>query len=124
MIEKGLRFQQEMTVEEKDTAIAQGSGNLPVFATPAMVAFMENTAVKCIEKELETGEDSVGMEINVRHLKATKVGGRLKAEAEVTAREECLIAFVVKVYDKDEIVGYADHKRFLINPERFMQKLS
>lgn len=124
MIKKGLIFQQEMTVGEKDTAITWGSGNLPVFATPAMVAFMENTAVKCIEKELETDEDSVGIEINVRHLKATAIGGRLKAEAEVTAREERLVSFIVKVYDKDEIVGYADHKRFLINPLRFMQKLS
>lgn len=123
MITKGLSFSQERFVREEDTALALGSGKLGVYATPALVAFMENCAMQCIENVLNSNEDSVGVEICVKHIKATKVGAKVFCRAEVTEIEGRKIAFDVKAWDENGDIGIGTHSRFIINPERFMNKL-
>ncbi|MCC8173467.1 MAG: thioesterase family protein [Odoribacter sp.] len=123
MIEIGMSFTQDRIVEHKDTALVYGSGNLEVYATPAMVAFMENTAVKCLQGMLEEGEDTVGIEINVNHLKATAVGKKVTCTASINEKAGRRIGFVIKVSDENGTVGTATHSRFIINPEKFMSKL-
>ena len=123
MIENGKTYTQEITVTSQDTAAAYGSGKLAVFATPAMIALMENTAIRCIEGELEAGSDTVGIEINTRHMKATGVGGKVWCKATVTETDGRRIRFEVDVWDEKGPVGHAVHDRFIINPEKFMSKL-
>jgi len=121
-LEKGLSFSQEMTVEEHNTAIAHGSGKLPVFATPAMVAFMENTAVKCIEKDLDKGLDTVGIQINTKHIKATKVAKKVTCTAKLTEVDGKKLTFEIEATDEDGPIGSSLHKRYIIDPIKFMER--
>ena len=83
-IKTGHSFTQEITVQHKDTAAVYGSGKLEVFATPAMVGLMENTAIKCLEGMLDDDSDTVGIEINTKHVKATAVGKKVACKATIT----------------------------------------
>lgn len=123
MLETGIIYKQAITVQPKDTAIVYGSGSLEVFATPAMVALMENTAVHCLEGYLEKGQDTVGIEINVKHIKATPVGGKVHCKAKVTEIEGRRIRFEIEAEDEKGQIGYAIHDRFIIDPVKFMAKL-
>lgn len=123
MIETGKSFTQEMTVEHKDTAIAHGSGNLEVFATPAMVALMENTAIRCLESMLDADSDTVGIEIHTQHSKATAVGKKVFCKASITEVDGRRIRFEIEAWDEQGPIGHAIHNRFMINPEKFMAKL-
>lgn len=123
MLETGLTYIQETTVELKDTAAVYGSGKLNVFATPAMIALMENTALKCIENHLETGKDSVGIEINAKHIKATAVGKKISCQATVTEIDGRRIRFSLEAKDETGTIGTAVHDRFIIDPVKFMSKL-
>ncbi len=121
-LDKGLSFTQEITVEENNTAIAHGSGKLPVFATPAMVAFMENTAVKCIENDLDKGLDTVGIQINTKHIKATKVGKKVTCTAKLTEVDGKKLTFEIEAADEDGPIGSSLHKRYIIDPVKFMER--
>lgn len=123
MIEIGKSFSQEIIVSQKDTARTHGSGHLDVFATPAMVGLMENTAIKCLQGALEEGTDTVGIEINVRHMKATAVGMKVTCKALVAEVDGRRIRFEIEAWDEKGQIGHATHDRFIIYPEKFMSKL-
>ncbi len=123
MLETGITNKQSITVQPKDTAAVYGSGSLEVFATPAMVALMENTAVHCLKGHLEEGQDTVGIEINVKHIKATPVGDKVNCKAKVTEIEGRRIRFEIEAEDEKGQIGYAIHDRFIIDPVKFMAKL-
>lgn len=123
MLEPGKSYTQHLTVASKDTALAYGSGHLEVFATPALVTLMENTAVKCLEGVLETGSDTVGIKIDVQHTKATKIGGEVSCTAIITEIDGRRIRFEIDASDEKGPIGHAVHDRFMIDPERFMSKL-
>ncbi|MGM9818988.1 MAG: thioesterase family protein [Paludibacteraceae bacterium] len=124
MLGKGLFFEQQKIVNTADTAVAMGSGALSVFATPAMVAFMENTATKVIENCLSATDTSVGTAIDVKHLKATSVGDTVFCRAtlvEVAGRQ---LSFEIIVTDAcQNVIGTAQHTRFVVDRERFLSKL-
>mgnify|MGYP003509338631 CR=1 FL=1 len=124
MIEKGLFFEQQKVVTQLDTALAMGSGSLQVFATPAMVAFMENTATKVVASALKVGETTVGTAIDVQHLKAASVGDTVFCKAtliDVVGRQ---LVFDIIVSDiHKNVIGTARHMRFWVNEERFLSKL-
>jgi predicted thioesterase len=101
-----------------------GSGTVPVFATPAMVALMERAAVNALRRHLDDGQDSVGVAVDVRHLAATPVGKRVRAEAEVSAVEGKRITFAVRAFDAVEKVGEGTHQRVLIDREQFIWKVA
>lgn len=122
-IETGKSFTQHMVVENKDTASAYGSGKLNVFATPALAALMENTAVKCLEGMLDSNSDTVGIEIGIKHTKATPVGKKVFCKASITEVDGRRIHFQIEAWDDAGKIGYAEHDRFIINPEKFMSKL-
>jgi len=123
MIETGKAYTQEKLVTAKDTALAYGSGKLEVFATPALVAFMENTAIRCLEGCLEPGTDTVGIEINTRHTKATGIGHPVSCKATITEVDGRRIRFELEAWDDKGPIGHAIHDRFIIFPEKFMSKL-
>jgi fluoroacetyl-CoA thioesterase len=95
----------------------------PVFATPMMVLMMENAALNAIRPYLEPGESAVGSVVNVRHLAATPVGKRVRAEAEVVAAEGRKVSFKVSAYDEQELIGDGTHERAVIDLARFHERL-
>ena len=120
--EKFMIYEQEMIVTELHTAEKLGSGSLAVFATPALVAFMENTAMKLLAN-LPKSETSVGTLINIQHLKASAVGEKIRCIAQIT--ETCGRKFIFYIEATDsfgDIIGKGTHERFVVNIEKFMSK--
>jgi len=116
-------YSQTITVEENQTAAHLGSGTLLVFSTPAMVALMENTAIQCLS-DLAEGNTSVGISININHLKAIRVGSTVQCTAGITAIEGRKYKFHVRVTDgAGELVGEGSHERMVVNEEKFMAKI-
>ena len=122
MLEVGLKHEITIKVEEKDTAKEVGSGTLAVFATPRMIALMEECAYKCIADELDSGSTSVGTLMNVSHLAATPVGMTVTATAEVTAVEGRRVTFKVTASDEAGLIGEGVHDRFVVFEEKFVSK--
>ena len=123
MIETGLKYTSELTVTDDVTAVKMGSGDMPVLATPAMMALMENAAMKAVAKELPEGSTTVGGHIESSHLRPTKVGDKVTATAEVTKVDGKKISFNVAAYAGDTLLGEGTHLRFIVDKERFMSKL-
>ena len=123
-IKVGLTYCQTITVRDKDSAKSLGSGGLDVFGTPAMIAFMENTALVMVREYLPQGADTVGMMINAKHLKASPIGAQITFDAEVSAVDGRKISYEIKATDEHgDVIGTATHDRFVIDVEKFMSKL-
>ncbi len=112
----------ETAVTPENTAQAVGSGTLAVFATPAMAALMERAAYTSIQPELEEGQGSVGIDLQVRHLAATPVGMRVRAESRVTEVKGRTVTFQVRAYDETGLIGEGIHKRSIISNDCFLEK--
>ena len=121
-IEVGIKGLAETIVEQEDTAKVVGSGDLLVYATPCMVALMEGAACESIAPFLAEGESSVGISMNVTHSSATPVGMEVRAESEVTAVEGRKVSFQIIAYDEAGEIGRAEHERFIVKAERFLEK--
>ena len=121
-IEIGMKGRAETVVTAENTAQAVGSGLVPVFATPYMVALMENAAVNAVQAQLAGGEGTVGTRLDVTHDAATPIGLKVWAEAEVTAVEGRRLTFAVTAWDEREKIGGGTHERFVIKPEKFLAK--
>ncbi|MDL2290442.1 thioesterase family protein [Paludibacteraceae bacterium OttesenSCG-928-F17] len=120
----GAEFTQQMVVTQEYTANALGSGFLPVFGTPALVAFMEGTAAAVLS-DLSEDETSVGTLINIEHLKASKIGETITFTARITEIDRKRYVFQVEARDSSgEIVGKGTHERFVVNVDKFMSKLN
>lgn len=120
----GLSAELEHTVTDADTASHWGSGGLPVFSTPALVGLMESAAVAALSGHLSPGQTTVGGHIDVRHLAATPVGMQVRARAELTAVEGRKLVFKVQAWDEVELIGEADHDRFVIDEAKFVAKVA
>ncbi len=120
----GLTGRAEMVVGKQDTAIAHGSGKVEVLATPAMVALMEKAALVSVEPFLGSDQTTVGTGINIRHLSATPVGMRVRAEAELTAVEGKRLIFKVAAYDEREMIGAGTHERYIVEKGRFLVRVA
>lgn len=123
MIEIGLKHTSELVVTEAVTAIAAGSGDMPVLATPMMMALMENAAMLAVKAELPEGSTTVGGHIASSHLKPSKIGDKVSAVAEVTKIDGRKIEFKVAAYSGDTLLGEGTHLRFIVDREKFMAKL-
>lgn len=95
----------------------------PVLATPVMIMAMENAALAALKPYLERGESAVGSRVDVRHLSATPVGGRVTASAKVTQVSGRRIEFEVHASADGEEIGTGTHERVLIDLERFARSL-
>ena len=123
MIEIGLKHTSELTVTDAVTAIAVGSGDMPVLATPMMMALMENAAMLAVKDELPEGCTTVGGHIESSHLKPSKIGDVVRATAEVTKVDGKKIEFKVAAYSGDTLLGEGIHLRFIVDREKFMSRL-
>ena len=118
----GMKGEVATLAEREDTAKEVGSGSLLVYATPCMVALMEGAACEAIQEALPDSQTTVGTELNIQHISATPVGLEVRAEAEVTSVEGKIITFTIHAYDEAGQIGSADHKRALVNAQRFLDK--
>lgn len=118
----GIKNQIKKTVSNALTAKAMGSGRLDVFATPAMVAMMEEAAQTSVEAELEEGQGTVGTSMTVSHLAATPVGMEVTCESELIEVDGRKLVFDIKAMDEAGLVGEAKHERFIIDSEKFLAK--
>ena len=118
----GMKGRAETVVTPQNTADAVGSGLVPVFATPYMVALMENAAVNAVQAGLEAGQGTVGTRLDVTHDAATPIGLKVWAEVEVTAVEGKKITLSVRAYDEAGPIGGGLHERFVITVDRFLAK--
>lgn len=122
-IKNGLKHTSYLTVTDAVTAIAMGSGDMPVLATPAMMALMENAAMLAIAEALPEGCTSVGGHIESSHLRPSKIGETVTAIAEVTKVDGKKVEFKVAAYSGETLLGEGKHLRFVVDKERFMTKL-
>jgi predicted thioesterase len=118
----GLIGHAETVVSEENVAAAVGSGALPVFSTPHMIALMEKASMDAIAPCLEENQGTVGTQINVAHLAATPIGMTVRAESELLAVEKRMLTFKVTAYAGDELIGEGTHQRCIIFNDRFMEK--
>ncbi|MFI3286324.1 MAG: thioesterase family protein [Rikenellaceae bacterium] len=123
MLEIGLTAQSKTEVNKNNTAIALGSGDLAVFATPAMIALMENAAMTAVAAQLEEGSTTVGTAMSASHIKASGVGAQIIATATVVAFEGRKITFKVDARDAEGVIGDGEHTRFVVDKMKFMQKV-
>ena len=123
MIETGLKHTSELTVTEDVTAMVIGSGDMPVLATPMMMALMENAAMLAVKDKLSEGCTTVGGHIESSHLKPSKIGDVVRAEAEVTKVDGKKIEFRVSAYSDKTLLGEGTHLRFIVDREKFMSRL-
>ena len=122
MLQPGIKAEKSLTVTNANTAKTMGSGTLDVFATPAMIALIEQTAYTSIESELEPGWGSVGTSLNIQHLSATPVGMTVTAKTELVEVDRRRLVFNAEVYDEKGLVGKGTHERFLVENEKFQAK--
>ena len=121
-LEIGLKGAASCEVVPGNTAAAAGSGALPVFATPSMIALMEKAAMDSVQPFLAEGQGTVGTRIEVSHLAATPVGMTVRAETELTEIDRKRLTFLVRAYAGGELIGEGRHERFIVDSERFLQK--
>lgn len=124
MIEKGLSYQSTTTVHKKNTASAMGSGDLPVFATPALVALMEQAALQAVIAHLPEGTTTVGAMMRTTHLKPSPLGETIVATATLKEVEGRKLTFEVAAKDTQGTIGEGTHVRYLVDREKFMAKLA
>lgn len=121
-MEIGITGVQTLTVTEDKTAKALGSGELAVFATPCMIALMENTAYKSVQPFLAEGQGTVGTLLNVRHVAATPVGMEVRCETKLVEIDRKRLVFEVRAFDACGLIGEGSHERFIVDNQKFMQK--
>ena len=119
----GVSALKEMVVNERDTAANYGASAIEVYATPAMIGLMENTAKDCVDLHLPLGYTTVGIEINVKHLKATPVGMKVKCEVILDKIEDKKLTFKVEAWDEKGKIGEGTHLRYIVNAEMFMNRV-
>jgi predicted thioesterase len=113
----------EKVAEPRESAAAMASGAMDVFSTPSLVALFEQTALLTVDPHLPEGFGTVGIEVSVRHLKATAIGSKVRCTVEVTAVDGKRISFKGEMWDEVGRIGDGTHTRYVINKAEFVTKL-
>src|SRR5512142_1439657 len=114
----------ELTVSDADTAQTIGSGDVPVLATPRVLALAEAATVAATARRLEPGTTTVGTRVELRHLAATPIGRTVVAEAHLTAVEGRRLRFTVVVREGTAVVADGTVERALVDRQRFLASVS
>jgi fluoroacetyl-CoA thioesterase len=116
----GMKDVLEWDVTEKLTTTR---GDYKVFSTPSMCLFAEMAAHKLVEPHLKPGQGQVGLTVNIRHMAPTPIGKRVRAEVELTAIDRRKLTFHVNIHDDTEQVGEVTHERFVIDVDKYIERL-
>ncbi len=122
MLETGIKGTKTVIVNESNTAKTMGSGTLEVFATPALIALMEETCWRSVAGELEEGCGTVGTLLEIRHTAPTPVGMEVTCESTLVEVDGRRLVFEVTASDAKGVVGEGKHERFIIQNEKFQAK--
>lgn len=109
-------------VTSATTAMALGSGDVPVFATPALAGLMEAAAVDALLDALDAEQTTVGVQLELQHLAATPLGMTVRAEARLMTVEGRRLTFRISATDGVEQIGVGTHQRVIVDRERFMRR--
>lgn len=123
MLAEGLTYTRRLNVTRENTALALGSGDMEVLATPMMVALMENAAMNAVAKELPEGCTTVGGHIDTSHIKPSKIGAEICATATLKSVEGKKLVFDVIAMQGEDILGKGTHLRFIVDREKFLSRL-
>lgn len=123
MLEVGLVYTSTLVVDERNTALAMGSGDMEVLATPVMMALMEHAAMLAVAKQLPEGSTTVGGYIESSHLHPSKVGSVVTATARLEKIDGRKLYFHVKACQGEIVIGEGSHIRFVVDIQRFLSKL-
>ena len=123
MIETGQKHTSEIIVKDSLSAENVGSGDMPVLATPMMMALMENAAMLAVKDSLEEGMTTVGGHIESSHLAPTKIGEKVMATAEVTRVDGKKIFFKISAYCGETLLGEGTHLRFIVDRQKFLARI-
>lgn len=124
ILHEGISGNSKIIVTAEDTAAKYGSGLIEVFATPAMIGLMENTAQLSVQQLLPEGAITVGTEVNIKHIKATPVGMEVKCESRLIKIEGKKLVFEVLAWDEIALIGSGLHTRYIVDAKKFMENLS
>ena len=116
------KYTVETVVDEENTALAVGSGDMEVFATPMMIALMERTSRMSVKPYLEDGQETVGTKVDVTHVSSTPVRLKVWCESEVVDIDRRRIVFKVAAYDEKGLIGEGTHERFVIDVAKVQAK--
>lgn len=124
MLETGLVHTSVLSVNDENTALAMGSGDLPVLATPAMIALMENAAMLAVAPYLPEGSTTVGGQISVSHLRPSAIGSIITATAVLEDIDGKKLFFRVEARQNEMVIGEGTHIRYIVDNEKFLFRLS
>ena len=122
MLKTGIKGTKTVTVNEANTAKTMGSGTLDVFATPALIALMEETCWRSVADQLEDGCGTVGTLLEIKHTAPTPIGMDVTCESELVEVDGRRLVFTVQAHDAKGLVGEGRHERFVIQNEKFQAK--
>lgn len=123
MLTKGLQYTSTIEVNNNNTALAMGSGDLAVFATPSLVALMENAAMNAVSPHLPMETTTVGGYIETSHLSPSSVGSTISATATLTEVKGQKLSFTIEAFEGDKLIGKASHIRFIVDKEKFISSI-
>lgn len=118
-----ILFSKPFKALPQHSARSQGSGGLDVLATPSLVAFMKNVAYDFLEKQLDAGQTSVGIGLDLEHLAPTKIGRTIKVNLLEHSQEGRKNHFSLEAFDGDKRIGKALHTRVCVDHQRFLEQL-
>jgi predicted thioesterase len=122
-IPTGIKHHKEVVVTGNDSACVFGSGEVNVFATPALIALLESTALESIASHMPEGYTSVGSEVSLKHLKATPIGMKVTGESYLKSVHGRKIHFELHAWDERGYIGIGTHTRVIVEEKGFMEKL-
>jgi predicted thioesterase len=101
-----------------------GNPGIEVLATPVVVGWLEEAAIRAVQPYLEPGQGSVGTVVSIKHLAATPAGMTVRATATVTALDGRRLVFRVEAHDEKEKIAEGEHERFIVNMVKFLDKVA
>ena len=122
-MDKEVQFTSEEIVSEKNIAKTVGSGDLEVYATPAMAALMENAAMNAVASELPENSTTVGASLEISHNRPSGMGEKITATAVLDEIDGRKLVFSIEASDSKGVIGFGKHIRFIVDKERFLSKL-
>lgn len=123
MLEKGLKHISRTVVQPDNFALTMGSGDLPVLATPALVALMENAAMLAVAAELPEGATTVGAKMDMIHVRPSGEGEEVHVEATLVEVEGRKLTFSLVARDSADVIGEGTHIRYIVDRAKFLLKL-
>jgi len=122
-VEPGASGHARRTVTDADTASALGSGDVPVFGTPALLALCEAATLDAIAGDLAPSDTTVGVDVALEHTAAAQAGGLVTARATLEAVDGRILTFEVKAESDGRTIGVGTIRRAIVDRRSFLDRV-